>query len=126
MMLSVVGGHTTYDSLVTEGAGRYLSCFSFFLIGFVLLTSLTNLALLQFSIEMGVISSAIVGALLAATATLTVEETPIARWLEHYRRIIAVIVKVLLYGATSLLFLFAERLLGLSIRFTIQTRRLGM
>jgi hypothetical protein len=85
--------------------------FLFFLIGFLLLTLLIKLALLQFSIEIGVISNAIVGALLAAKATLTVEETPLARWLEHYRRIIAVIVKVLLYGATSLMFLFAERLL---------------
>jgi hypothetical protein len=85
--------------------------FLFFLIGFLLLISLIKLALLQFSIEIGVISNAIVGALLAAKATLTVEETPLARWLEHYRRMIAVIVKVVFYGATSLLFLFAERLL---------------
>jgi len=104
-MLSELGGDIAYDSLVMEGAGRYISCFSFFLIGFVLLTSLINLALLQFSREIGVISSAIVGALLAAKATITVEETPIARWLEHNRRIIAVIAKVLLCGAISTIFI---------------------
>lgn len=112
----MLGGHIAYDSLVTEGARRYISFFSYRILALALLI---NLALLQFSIEIGVISSAIVGALLAAKATITVEEPPIAQWLEHYRRIIVVIVKVLLYGATSLLFLFAERLLGLSIRVTI-------
>jgi hypothetical protein len=85
--------------------------FLFFLVGFLLLTSLIKLALSQFSIEIGVISNAVLGALLAAKATLLVEETPLVNWLEDYRRIIAVVVKVLFYGATCLLLLYVERLL---------------
>jgi hypothetical protein len=48
---------------------------------------------------------------LAAKAALVLDETPLARCLEHYRRIIAVAVKVLFYGVASLLLLSVERVL---------------
>ena len=85
--------------------------FVFFLIGFLLLLLLIKLALAQFSVEMTVISNAVIGALLAAKAALVLEETPLERNLYHYRRIVAVAAKVLLYGVTCLLLLGLERFL---------------
>jgi hypothetical protein len=48
---------------------------------------------------------------LAAKAALVLDETPLARSLEHNRRIVAVGVKVLFYGVASLLLLSVERVL---------------
>jgi hypothetical protein len=101
------------------GVGRWLRnefvaiwpVFLFFLVGFLLLISLIKLALAQFSVEITVLSNAVVGALLAAKAALVLDETPLARNLEHYGRIVAVAVKVLFYGAASLLLLSVERVL---------------
>jgi hypothetical protein len=101
------------------GAGRWMRkelvaiwpVFLFFLVGFLLLISLIKLALAQFSVEITVLSNALIGALLAAKAALVLDETPLARSLEHYRRIVAVAVKVLFYGVASLLLLCVERLL---------------
>jgi hypothetical protein len=101
------------------GAGRWLRkefvaiwpVFLFFLVGFLVLISLIKLALAQFSVEITVLSNALIGALLAAKAALVLDETPLARSLEHYRRIVAVAVKVLFYGLASLLLLCVERLL---------------
>jgi Na+/melibiose symporter-like transporter len=42
---------------------------------------------------------------------LILDETPLARHLEHYRRIVAVAVKTLIYGAITLLLGILERLL---------------
>ena len=39
------------------------------------------------------------------------DETPLARHLEHYRRIVAVAVKTFLYGAITLLLGYVERIL---------------
>jgi hypothetical protein len=88
-----------------------LPVFLFFLVGFLLLITLIKLALAQFSVEMTVVSGAVIGALLAAKAALVLDETPLARSLEHDRRIIAVAVKVLFYGVASLLLLSVERVL---------------
>jgi hypothetical protein len=101
------------------GAGRWLRkelvaiwpVFLFFLVGFLLLISLIKLALAQFSVEITVLSNAVIGALLAAKAALVLDETPLARSLEHNRRIVAVAVKVLFYGVASLLLLSVERVL---------------
>jgi len=101
------------------GAGRWLRkefvaawpVFLFFLIGFLLLVSLIKLALAEFSVEITVLSNAVIGALLAAKAALVLDETPLARSLEHYRRIVAVTVKTFLYGVASMLLLCVERLL---------------
>jgi hypothetical protein len=101
------------------GVGRWLHkefvaiwpVFLFFLVGFLLLITLIKLALAQFSVEITVLSNAVIGALLAAKAALILDETPLARSLEHNRRIIAVAVKVLFYGVASLLLLSVERVL---------------
>jgi hypothetical protein len=85
--------------------------FLFFLVGFLLLISLIKLALAQFSIEVTVLSNAVIGALVAAKAALVLDETPLARSLERNRRIVAVAVKVLFYGVTSLLLGCVERFL---------------
>ena len=101
------------------GAGRWLRkefvailpVFLFFLVGFLLLISLIKLALAQFSVEITVLSNAVVGALLAAKAVLVLDETPLARSLEHYRRIVAVAVKTFFYGTITLFLGYVERIL---------------
>jgi hypothetical protein len=101
------------------GVGRWLRkefvaawpLFLFFLVGFLILITLVKLALAQFSIEMTVLSKAVVGALFAAKAALVLDETPLARSLEHYRRIVAVAVKTLLYGVAFGLLAYVERFL---------------
>jgi len=85
--------------------------FLFFLTGFLLLLLLVKLALAQFSIEMRPLSNAFVGALIAAKAALVLDETPLARSLERYRRIVAVAVKTVFYGLLSLLLGYLERFL---------------
>ena len=100
------------------GISRFLSrefaaawpVFLFFLTGFLLLLLLVKLALAEFSIEITALSSALVGALLAAKAALVLDETPLARALENHRRIVAVLVKTLLYGGAFLLLGYLERL----------------
>src|SRR5450755_1082906 len=49
--------------------------FLFFLIGFLLLLAIIKLALANFSIEITALSKAVVGALLAAKASLILDET---------------------------------------------------
>lgn len=101
------------------GIGRWLHrelsaawpVFLFFLAGFIILISLIKLALAEFSIEITVLSKAIVGALLAAKAALVLDDTPLARKLERYRRIVAVAVKTLLYGIACVILGYIERLL---------------
>jgi hypothetical protein len=102
--------------------------FLFFLTGFLLLFLLIKLALANFSIEVTGLSNAVVGALIAAKAALVLDETPLARALENYRRIIAVAVKTFLYGVATLLLGYFERLLearhkvhsfGAAIHYTI-------
>jgi hypothetical protein len=101
------------------GAGRWLRrefsaiwpVFLFFLVGFFLLILLIKVALAQFSVEVAELSNAVIGALLAAKAALILDETPLARSLEHYRRVAAVSTKVLFYGVTCLLLLYIERVL---------------
>jgi len=83
----------------------------FFLTGFLLLILLLKLALAGFSIEITVISNAVVGALIAAKAALVLDETSLARILEQYRRIFAVAVKTFFYGVASLLLGYFERFL---------------
>jgi hypothetical protein len=101
------------------GVGRFLRrefvaawpVFLFFLVGFVLLITIVKLALAQVSVQTTVVSNALVGALIAAKAALVLDETPLARSLEHYRRIVAVAVKTFLYGVVCLLLGYLERLL---------------
>jgi hypothetical protein len=85
--------------------------FLFFLGGFLIQLVIIKLAVLQFSIHVAAFSKALVGALLAAKAVLILDETPLARHLEQYRRIIAVAVKTLLYGLGTLLLGYLERFL---------------
>jgi hypothetical protein len=68
-----------------------------------------KLALAQFSIPTTAFSKAVVGALFAAKAVLTIDETRIGRSLEHSRRIVAVAVKTVLYGFGTLLLGYLER-----------------
>jgi hypothetical protein len=101
------------------GVGRWLRkelvaawpIFIFFLVGFLILITLIKLALAQFSVEITVLSNAIIGALLAAKAALVLDETPLARSLEQYRPIVAIAVKTLFYAVASMLLLCVERLL---------------
>ena len=101
------------------GVGRFLRrefvavwpVFLFFLTGFLLLLLLVKLALAQFSIEVKAASNAFVGALIAAKAALVLDETPLARSLERYRRIVAVAVKTVFYGVLCLLMGYLERFL---------------
>jgi hypothetical protein len=115
------------------GTGRWLRkefralwpVFLFFLIGFLLLILLIKIALAEFSIETALISNALIGALLAAKAALILDETPLARTLKRYRRIVAVATKVLLYGVTCLLLLYAERVLDAMHKFHNLSAALG-
>jgi hypothetical protein len=85
--------------------------FVFFLVAFLLQLLIIKLAVAQFSIPVTALSRAVVGALFAAKAALILDETPLARTLERYRRAIAVALKTLLYGFATLLLGFIERLL---------------
>jgi uncharacterized membrane protein YcfT len=85
--------------------------FLFFLIGFLILLLIVKLAVAKFDIEIKALSSAVVGALLAAKTALILDETPLARHLDRYRRIVAVAVKSSLYGVITLLLGCLERVL---------------
>ena len=85
--------------------------FLFFLIGFLFLLMIVKLVLAKFSIETSALSTALVGAALAAKAVLVLDETPLARHLKRYRRIVAVAVKTSFYGAITLLLGYLEKLL---------------
>jgi hypothetical protein len=85
--------------------------FLFFLVAFLIQLLIIKLAAAQFSIPLPALPKAIVGALLAAKAVMILNETPLARKLESYRRIVAVAVKTLLYGACTLLLGCVERFL---------------
>lgn len=99
------------------GAGRFLRkelvaaypVFLFFLISFLLLLFLIKLALVAFAIEITALSNAVVGAMIAAKAVLVLDETPLARKLEQYRRIVAIGMKTLFYGLAGLLLGYMER-----------------
>jgi hypothetical protein len=88
-----------------------LPVFLFFLVGFLLLISLIKLALAQFSVEITVLSNAVIGALLAAKAALILDETPLALRLQQHRRIVVVGFKTLFYGIATLLLGYVERVL---------------
>ena len=83
--------------------------FIFFLIAFLLLLSIIKLVLENFSVDVVALPKAIVGALFAAKAVLILDETPFARHLDRYRRIVAVVAKTLLYGTITLLLGYLER-----------------
>jgi len=85
--------------------------FLFFLTGFLLLMLFLKLVLVRFSIEVVALSNAMVRALIAAKAALVLDETPLARSLEHYRRIVAIAVKTFFYGVATLLMGYLERFL---------------
>jgi hypothetical protein len=85
--------------------------FLFFFAAFLIQLLIIKLTLAEFSIPVTALSKAMVGALLAAKAVLILDETPLARKLERYRRIIAVAVKTLLYGVGTLLLGYIERFL---------------
>ena len=59
---------------------------SLLLVGFLILLAIIKLALANFSIEVTALSKAVVGALLAAKASLILDETSLARRLERSRR----------------------------------------
>src|SRR6266436_3212874 len=85
--------------------------FIFFLVAFLLQFLIIKLAVAQFSVPVTALSKAFIGALLAAKAVLILDETRIGRSLEHYRKIVAVAVKTLLYGFGTLLLGYLERFL---------------
>jgi hypothetical protein len=85
--------------------------FIFFLVAFMLQFLIIKLAVAQFSIPITAFSKAVVGALFAAKAVLIIDETHIGRALEHYRKIVAVTIKTLLYGFGTLLLGYLERFL---------------
>jgi hypothetical protein len=101
------------------GIGRFLRkefvsmwpVFLFFLIGFLFLLLMIKLVLADLSVEVRALSNAVGGALIAAKASLILDETPLARTLENYRRIVAVAVKTFLYGSVTLLLGYLERFL---------------
>lgn len=66
---------------------------------FLLLILLVKMPLAEFSIEIALISNALIGALLAAKAALILDETPLAYTLKRYRGIVAVAAKVLFTGS---------------------------
>ena len=85
--------------------------FLFFLGGFLFLLLLIKLVAAEYSIEVKALSTAAVGALIAAKAVLILDETPLARRLERNRRIVAIVVKTLFYGAATFLIGCLERVL---------------
>jgi hypothetical protein len=97
--------------------------FVFFLVGFLLLLSIIKLVLATFSIEVTAFSKAVIGALFAAKAVLILDETPLARHLEHYRRIVAVAVKALIYALSHFCLAFWNDFWKPDIRCIISTRR---
>jgi hypothetical protein len=101
------------------GIGRWLHkefvaiwpVFLFLFCGFLFLILLVKLALAQFSIEVSAVSTAFIGAFTGAKVALVLDETPLARSLERYRRIITVGAKVLFYAIATLLLGYLERFL---------------
>ena len=85
--------------------------FIFFLIAFLLQLLIIKLAVAQFSVPITAFSKAVVGALFAAKAVLIIDETPLGRSLEGYRKIVAVTVKTVLYGFGTLSLGYLERFL---------------
>ena len=85
--------------------------FIFFLVAFLLQLLIIKLAVAQFSVPISAFSKAVVGALFAAKAVLILDETRIGRSLEHYRKIVAVAIKTVLYGFGTLLLGYLERFL---------------
>jgi hypothetical protein len=107
--------------------------FLFFLVGFLLLLSIVKLVLADLSVEVSAFSRSVVGALLAAKAVLILDDTPLARHLENYRRIVAVAVKTLLYGGITLFLGYLEKVLearhrlhgvGAASRYVISNARM--
>jgi len=88
-----------------------LPVFLFFLVGFLLLISLIQLAVAQFAVKIAIISRAVVGSGIAAKAALVLDELPLARGLEKHRRIVAVAVKTSIYVPIGLLLGYFERFL---------------
>lgn len=88
-----------------------LPVFLFFLTGFLFLLLLIKLVLVDFSVEVRALSNAVGGALIAAKASVLLDETPLSASLENYRRIIAVAVKTFFYGFATLLLGYLERFL---------------
>ena len=86
-----------------------LPVFVFFLVAFLLQFMIIKLAVAQFSIPVTAFSKAVVGALFAAKAVLILDETRVGKMLEHYRRIVAVAVKTVLYGFGTLMLGYLER-----------------
>ena len=60
---------------------------------------------------MTALSNATIGAAIAAKTALVLDETPLVRRLEHYRRIVAVTIKTLFYSAAGLTLGYVERFL---------------
>ena len=97
--------------LLRKEAAAAWPAFLFFLTGFLLLILLIKLVLAEFSIEISAVSNAVIGALIAAKAALVLDETPLVRSLENYRRIVAVALKTFFYGIATLLMGYLERFL---------------
>jgi hypothetical protein len=101
------------------GIGRWLKkefvailpVFIFLFFGFAFLILLVKLTLEQFSIEVAVVSNALIGAFTGAKVALVLDETQLARSLERYRRIVTVAAKVLFYAIATLLLGYVERFL---------------
>jgi len=91
--------------------------FLFVLVGFLLLISLIQLAMAQFSVKIAVMSRAFVGAGIAAKAALLLDETSLARQRENHRRVVAVAVKTSIYVPIGLLMGYLERFLERDVRF---------
>ncbi|MGH7933768.1 MAG: hypothetical protein ACREQN_11470 [Candidatus Binataceae bacterium] len=83
--------------------------FLFFLIGFLLILLIVKLALARYSIEVGTLSRALVGALVAAKVTLLLDETPLAHSLKRYPRIFGITLQTMVYGLAVILLGIVEK-----------------
>jgi hypothetical protein len=95
------------------------------MVGFLLLLLFIKLALADASIEIVAISKAAIGALVAAGSVLIVDDTSLARRLEHFPRIVAVVIKTFVYGVFTLFLGYLERIVEAIYRvryFDLATR----
>ena len=74
--------------------------FCFFLTGFLLILLIVKLTLAQYSIGLNALSRALLGAALAAKVVLLLENTPVGRPFSQLPRIVPILFKSVVYGAS--------------------------
>jgi hypothetical protein len=93
-----------------DEARRMRPVFLFFLTGFLLVLLIVKLSLAQYSIPVSALSRALLGAVLAAKVVLILEHTRLGRLFRYAPRIVDILSKSVLYGASVIILGCAERI----------------